>query len=195
MVTKTYPAADVRILAGLGVTQVGENRDQEAGPKAAELADLELGWHFVGQLQSNKARSVARYATAVHSLDRESLATALDRAAVAAGRTLRCFVQVSLDGVDGRGGVRPEDVARLADLVAGREGLELAGVMAVAPLDADPDPAFARLAEVSAALREQHPDAAAISAGMSGDLESAVLHGATHLRVGSAVLGQRPPLG
>jgi pyridoxal phosphate enzyme (YggS family) len=199
VVTKTYPAADVRILARLGVTQVGENRDQEAAPKAAELAGLGLDWHFVGQLQSNKARSVVRYATAVHSVDRESMVAALSKAAVRADRpagwTLRCFVQVSLDGAGNRGGVRAADVLRLADRLAGADGLELAGVMAVAPLGADPSPAFARLAEISAALGEQHPDATAISAGMSGDLEQAVLHGATHLRVGSAVLGQRPPLG
>jgi pyridoxal phosphate enzyme (YggS family) len=199
VVTKTYPAADVRTLAALGVTQVGENRDQEAAPKAAELAGLALDWHFVGQLQSKKARSVVGYASAVHSVDRESLVGALGKAALAADRgegwRLRCFVQVSLDGAGGRGGVPAGDVRRLADRVASTSGLDLAGVMAVAPLGAEPGAAFARLAEISAALREDHPDAVAISAGMSGDLEQAVLHGATYLRVGSAVLGQRPPLG
>jgi uncharacterized pyridoxal phosphate-containing UPF0001 family protein len=213
VVTKTYPVSDVQILADLGVRDVGENRDQEAAPKAQECADLGLDWHFIGQLQSNKARSVARYAGTVHSLDRRSLVAALGKGAHQAERTLRCFLQINLDepmddggsspsgaGAPGggspgaRGGLRPGDVPALAAAVAGEPGLELAGVMAVAPLGADPDPAFARLLEVSRRLRETHPAAAAISAGMSGDLEAAVRHGATHLRVGSAVLGERPPL-
>lgn len=194
VVTKTYPASDVRLLAGAGVREVGESRDQEAAPKAAECADLDLRWHFVGRLQSNKARSVARYAAAVHSLDRTSLVTALGRAAQEAGRTLGCFVQVSLDGDASRGGVVPDGVPALAARIAATEGLVLSGVMAVAPLDADPDEAFGRLAKVSRRLRAEHPQATAVSAGMSGDLEAALRHGATHLRVGSAVLGQRPPV-
>jgi PLP dependent protein len=194
VVTKTYPATDVRLLAGLGVHDVGESRDQEAGPKAAECADLDLSWHFIGRLQSNKARSVARYAAAVHSVDRSSLVTALGRATVEAGRTLACFVQVSLDGDPDRGGVPVDGVPQLAARIAATDGLEVAGVMAVAPLGADPDGAFSLLEGVSGRLREAHPTAVAISAGMSGDLEEALRHGATHLRVGSAVLGQRPPL-
>jgi pyridoxal phosphate enzyme (YggS family) len=195
VVTKTYPVSDVRILAGLGVRDLGESRDQEAAPKAAESAGLGLHWHFIGRLQSNKARSVARYAGAVHSIDRASSLAPLGRGAQEAGRVVRCFVQVSLDGDPSRGGVLVEDVGALADQIAGQEGLDLAGVMAVAPLGVDPDPAFATLQEVSERLRETHPRASAISAGMSGDLEHALLHGATHLRVGSAVLGQRPPVG
>ncbi len=194
VVTKTYPASDVRLLAGLGVREVGESRDQEAGPKAAESADLELSWNFIGRLQSNKARSVARYAAAVHSVDRGSLVSALDRAATEAGRSIGCFVQVSLNDAPGRGGVAADGVAGLAELVAGSMSLRLCGVMAVAPLGADPDAAFSRLEGISADLRRDHPDASGISAGMSGDLEEALRHGATHLRVGSAVLGQRPPV-
>ncbi|TDC97856.1 YggS family pyridoxal phosphate-dependent enzyme [Actinomadura sp. 7K507] len=190
-VTKTFPAADVRLLAGLGLTDVGENRDQEARPKAAECADLALTWHFVGGLQTNKARAVAGYADVVHSVDRSRLVTALSDAAVRAGRTLRCLVQVSLDEKEGRGGASPRDVPALADGIAGADGLELGGVMAVAPLGADPLPAFTRLAGVAGEVRRNHPDASIVSAGMSGDLEQAIACGATHLRVGTALLGGR----
>lgn len=199
VVTKTFPASDVRLLHGLGVREVGESRDQEASAKAAELADLippdgldGLRWHFVGRLQSNKARSVAGYAHVVHSLDRPSLVAPLGRGAREAGRELACFVQVSLDDDPGRGGVPGTGLDALADAVAAEEGLRLVGAMAVAPQGADPDSAFARLRGLADRLRERHPGADRVSAGMSGDLEAAVRHGATHLRVGSAVLGNRP---
>jgi pyridoxal phosphate enzyme (YggS family) len=195
VVTKTYPATDVRLLAELGVREVGESRDQEAGPKVAELEGLGLSWHFIGQLQSNKARSVARYADVLHTLDRPSLVSAVQRAVAPTGRTLRCFIQVSLDGDPSRGGAGMDAVPTLADQIAGAPGLELAGVMAVAPMNIAAGDAFARLQDVSLRLRAAHPSATDISAGMSGDLEEALCHGATHLRVGSAVLGQRPPLG
>jgi pyridoxal phosphate enzyme (YggS family) len=191
-VTKTFPASDVRLLAGLGVTDVAENRDQEAGPKVAECADLSLTWHFVGQLQTNKARSVAAYADVVHSLDRPRLVTALSVAAARAGRTLRCLVQVSLDtDGTGRGGLPPDRVTALADDIASAEALELGGVMGVAPLGGDPLEAFGRLAETARAVRADHPGAVIISAGMSGDLEPAIECGATHVRVGTALLGGR----
>jgi len=192
-ISKTRPAADVRLLAGLGVADFGENRDQEAAPKAAELADLPLRWHFVGQLQTNKVRSVAGYADVVHSVDRARLAQALGREAARAGRELVALVQVALDAAEGRGGAPPGEVARLADLVASTPGLRLGGLMAVAPLGADPEPAFARLAELAAALRASHPGAGVVSAGMSDDLEAAVRHGATHVRVGTALFGRREP--
>ncbi|MDP9396237.1 MAG: YggS family pyridoxal phosphate-dependent enzyme [Actinomycetota bacterium] len=198
VVTKTRPASDVRLLAELGVRDMGENRDQEAAEKAAACAGLGLRWHFVGQLQTNKARSVARYADVVHSVDRLRLVEALSRAAADAGRELRCLVQVALPGGPGetgpRGGAAPEDVPALADAVAEAAGLTLGGVMAVAPRDEDPGAAFARLAAIAARLRQVHPHATDVSAGMSADLEPAVAAGATHVRVGTAVLGTRPAL-
>jgi pyridoxal phosphate enzyme (YggS family) len=202
VVTKTYPAADVRLLVGLGVRHVAENRDQDAAPKAAETADLPLSWHFVGQLQTNKARSVVGYADHVHSVDRLRLAGALSTAATAAGRELGCLIQVALDAESGdpgeRGGVAPDAVAALADAIVSAEGLRLDGVMTVAPLAGayagQPRAAFDRLVEISARLRETHPTANMVSAGMSQDLEHAVAAGATHVRVGTAVLGVRPRL-
>jgi pyridoxal phosphate enzyme (YggS family) len=190
-VTKTFPASDVRLLAGLGVTDIGENRDQEAAPKAAESVDLPVTWHFVGQLQTNKARSAVAYADVVHSMDRVRLVNALSKEAVRAGRTPLCLVQVALDDDPSRGGARRADVLPLAAEIAAAPGLELGGVMAVAPLDADPGPAFAVLAELAAAVRAEHPAATIISAGMSGDMEEAIAHGATHVRVGTALLGGR----
>lgn len=201
VVTKTWPADDVRRLASLGVVDVGENRDQEAAAKAAACADLDLRWHFVGQLQTNKAASVARYAHLVHSVDRPALVSALDKGAGKAGRRLGCLVEVDLtEGAEGRGGVAPEDALDLADMIAATAHLDLGGVMGVAPLDdADQRGAsragFARLAGVAEAISARHPQASVISAGMSEDLEEAVAAGATHLRVGSAILGSRPVLG
>jgi pyridoxal phosphate enzyme (YggS family) len=201
VVTKFHPAQDVRRLASLGISDVGENRDQEASDKAAQLHDAQLRWHFIGQLQSNKAKSVVKYAHSVHSVDRPQLATALARAMAAeqerAGRApLECFIQVSLDedADRHRGGALPAEVPALAEQLAGAEGLRLAGVMAVAPLKADPAAAFERLAAISARLAAQYPDATGISAGMSQDLEAAIRCGATHLRIGSDILGPRPAL-
>jgi len=191
-VTKTFPATDVRLLAELGVKDIAENRDQEARVKVAACADLDLTWHFVGQLQTNKARSVAGYASAVHSVDRPGLVQALDRATRRTERELLCFVQVRLDDRPGRGGADPRDVPALADSIAAAPWLRLAGVMGIAPLDAEPGPAFVRLAEVAAAVRSAHPDARWLSAGMSDDLEVAIEHGATHVRVGRGLLGVRP---
>ncbi|WP_435133136.1 YggS family pyridoxal phosphate-dependent enzyme [Actinacidiphila sp. bgisy144] len=202
VVTKTYPAEDVRTLAGLGVRHVAENRDQDAAPKAAACAELPLTWHFVGQLQTNKVRSVVRYADHVHSVDRPRLVAALSGAAVAAGRPLGCLVQVALDAESGdrgeRGGVAPDAVGPLADAIAAADGLRLDGVMTVAPLAGryagQPRAAFDRLVEISSRLRETHPAANMVSAGMSQDLDEAVAAGATHVRVGTAVLGVRPGL-
>ncbi|GGL20384.1 YggS family pyridoxal phosphate-dependent enzyme [Planomonospora parontospora] len=192
-VTKTYPASDVRLLAELGVRDVGENRDQEASVKAGECADLGLTWHFIGQLQTNKVRSVVRYADVVHSVDRLRLVAALGGEAVRAGREVTCLVQVALDDDPVRGGARPGDVPALADAVAATEGLRLGGVMAVAPLGEEPARAFAGLQEIARAVRDVHPGADVVSAGMSGDLSEAVANGATHLRVGTALLGRRKP--
>jgi pyridoxal phosphate enzyme (YggS family) len=201
-VTKTRPAADVVTLAQLGVRDVGENRDQEAAAKVVEvtrqlagLPDAAPRWHFLGQIQSRKCRSIASYANCVHSLDRAEIAWRLADAVAQLDREpLEVFVQLSLDGDPARGGVVAGDLERVADAVAARPELRLRGLMAVAPLEADPDVAFAGLAEVSERLRSQHPGADAISAGMSADLEAALRHGATHVRVGSALLGRRAPV-
>ena len=191
-VTKTWPVSDVMLLRDLGVRDVGENRDAEAAGKAAQVPDL--CWHFVGSVQSNKARSVASYADVVHSVDRVRLVSALADGARRAGRSVEVFVQVSLDSDPNRAGVPPEGVPAVADAVATAQGLVLGGVMAVAPQDQDPARAFALLATVAGALQRDHPQARAVSAGMSGDLEPAVLAGATLVRVGTALLGPRPAL-
>ena len=192
-ITKTYPVTDAEILLGLGVVDLGENRATEARDKAAALPAA--CWHFVGQLQTNKAKLVARFASALHSLDRAPLVEALDRACTGSGRDqLDVFLQISLDGDPTRGGLSAEEVRPLADVVASTATLRLRGVMAVAPREADPFAAFGRLQEISAALQVEHPGASAISAGMSGDLEAGVANGSTHVRVGSALLGLRPPV-
>lgn len=195
-VSKTWPASAVRTLVGAGQLDFGENRAQELAGKAAELADLPVRWHFVGQLQRNKAGAVARLGAVVHSLDRAVLVPVLDRAGQETGRPVPVFVQVDLGGPEGelagRGGAAPPDVPALADLAAGAPGVELRGLMAVAPRGADPGPAFARLAELAARVRADHPGATGLSAGMSGDLEEAVAAGATLVRVGTAIFGHRP---
>ncbi|MBL7256583.1 YggS family pyridoxal phosphate-dependent enzyme [Paractinoplanes lichenicola] len=195
-VTKTYPASDVVLLAGLGVTDVGENKDQDAAPKA-ELARAEGAtprWHFIGQLQRNKARSVVRYADVVESVDSVRLAEALARAAAGRSEPLDVLVQVSIDGDPARGGAAGDDLWRVSDSVAAADTLRLGGIMAVAPMDWAPDRAFEALHGLSDRLVKTHPGATAISAGMSGDLEAAVRHGATHVRIGTSLLGMRNPL-
>ena len=194
VVTKFFPASDVRLLVDLGVREVGENRHQEAEAKAAECADLDIVWHYIGALQSNKAAAVARYAGVVESLDRPKLVRGLDRGAAERGSPLDVLVQVSLDppGAEHRAGAAPDDVPALAAAVEAAEHLRLRGLMAVAPLGEDPAAAFDRLARVRERLLADHPHADRLSAGMSGDLEQAVAAGATHVRVGSAILGSRP---
>lgn len=223
VVTKTHPAEDVLELARRGVADVGENRDQEARPKASRVAELcsaagvtAPAWHFIGQLQSNKAKHVVRYAAAVHSVDRESLVDALARALevraerAAAGEAparddLDCLIQVDVDprapedrptdGIGGRGGAAPEDVPALAARIAAAPRLRLRGLMCVAPRGIDPAESFGRTAELSARLRAEHPEADWLSMGMTADLEEAVAAGATHLRIGSDILGRRDHLG
>ncbi len=195
VVTKFFPASDVRHLAELGVRDVAENRHQEAVAKREECGDLELTWHFVGGLQSNKAAALAQWADVVHSVDRPRLVPGLDRGAEQRGRELAVLVQVSLDpptAHEGRSGADPAQLADLVQRVQDADRLRLRGVMGVAPLGGDPASAFAELASLAARVREQAPGAEWISAGMSGDLEHAVRQGATHVRVGSAVLGNRP---
>lgn len=190
-VTKFHPASDVEALRELGVQRFGESRDQEASAKAAEVDGVR--WHFVGRLQTNKAASVAAYASVVESCDRLRLVAPLSAGAVRAARELDVLVQVSLDDDPSRGGAPAADVPALADAVASAEGLRLAGVMAVAPLEQDPALAFERLARLAERLRQDHPGARELSAGMSGDLEAAVACGSTSVRVGTALLGPRPP--
>lgn len=196
-VTKTYPASDVEHLAALGVRDIGENRDQEAAPKAREVAGagVDVRWHFVGRLQRNKARSVASYADLVHTVDGVRLADALAEAARRADRVLDVLVQVSIDGDQARGGAAEEaGLEGVLARVAESDALALRGLMAIAPLDWEPDRAFATLAAIAEKVRAAHPSAAVLSAGMSDDMESAIRYGATHVRVGTALLGNRPQL-
>lgn len=198
-VTKYFPASDVAELHRLGRHDFGENRPQEAGEKAAELRALKpLRWHLIGRLQRNKARQVARWAHTVQSVDSERLATALGAATAAAldegerQAPLRVLIQVSLDADPSRGGAVPAAVPALAERIADTAELRLAGIMAIPPLSADPDAEFARLAELHTALRADHPEATELSAGMSNDLERAIAHGSTCVRVGTALMGARP---
>lgn len=191
VVTKFQPVSLIRELAALGVRDVGENRHQEAQAKAAELADLGLRWHFVGQLQSKKARQVRAYAAAIHSVDRESLVDAL-RSEEA---SVDCFVQVNLTDDPGRGGVAPGGLEALVEKVIATPGLSLLGLMAVAPLGEPARPAFARVREMSEHVRELAPEARFLSMGMSHDYRDAILEGATHLRIGTAITGIRPTAG
>ncbi|MCA1693405.1 MAG: alanine racemase [Actinobacteria bacterium] len=215
-VSKSWPATDVLLLQELGVHDFGENRDQEAAAKAAVVAMAGRAsdtmppwtehppatgqvmaatrWHFVGSVQTNKARGIAAYADVVHSLDRPSAVHALAAGARRAARSVHALVQVSLDGDPDRGGAIIEQVPALAELVAEADGLILAGVMAVAPRGLPALPAFERLVALAGRVRDDHPDARLISAGMTGDLEAAVQAGANVLRVGTALFGHRPPL-
>lgn len=200
VVTKTYPSSDVALLAGLGVTDVGENRHPEAERKQAEAGSegADVTWHFVGSLQTNKAAAVARYADVVHSVDRVRLARALAKGAEKAGRVIDVLIQVNLEGRDdtpgGRAGADAGQIEEIAAEIEASPALRLRGTMAVAPLDEDAAKAFAQLREQTVALQERHPTATIMSAGMSGDMEAAIAAGATHVRIGRAVLGERPPL-
>lgn len=198
VVTKTFPASDVETLASLGVRHFGENRHPEAGDKASALAGLDLVWHFIGHVQSNKAAAIASYADVVHSVDSVRLAHRLGTSAIAHDRVVTCLLQVSLDPPgqgQGRSGVLPDELPELADAVADTDGLRLGGLMGIAPLGGSARPAFELLARCWHELRAQHPDADILSAGMSGDFPEAIRAGATHLRIGSAVVGERPTLG
>ncbi len=194
VVTKFHPAALVRELHELGVTDVGENRQQEMSAKRAELDDVDVRWHFIGQVQTNKAAAIRRDADAVHSVDRVKLADALHRADAGRG-PLDVLVQVNLTEDAGRGGSTLADAEALSEHVLQLGSLRLRGVMAVAPLDEEPAPAFARLRHVADRIRTIAPDATWISAGMTGDFEAAIDAGATHLRIGSAITGPRPDRG
>jgi pyridoxal phosphate enzyme (YggS family) len=193
VVTKFHAASLVRELAALGVRDFGENRHQEAEAKTAELTDVDATWHFIGQLQSNKARAVRRYAGVVHSVDRTSLVSALSRDDVdAAAPALDVFIQVDLSDQPGRGGVVPAELDALVEAVLATPDLHLRGLMAVAPLGEDPARAFASVRALSERVRVAAPSAVELSMGMSGDFEAAIREGATHLRIGTAITGKRP---
>ena len=184
VVTKTFPISDIEILRDLGEVNFGENRDQEASPKAAEISAT---WHFQGQIQSNKIKSISQWADVIHSI---STAKEILKFAESPRRH-QVFLQVSLDGELGRGGASPTELAQLADLVNQSNNLELMGLMAVGTLGVDPDIAFADLAQINQGFIANFPTAKYLSAGMSGDFEAAIKHGATHIRVGSSILGSR----
>ncbi|MGO2141877.1 MAG: YggS family pyridoxal phosphate-dependent enzyme [Leucobacter sp.] len=188
VVTKFHPASLVSALADLGVRDVGENRHQEAQVKAAELSGLDLNWHYIGQLQTKKARQAAQYASAIHSIDRARLVDAL----AGADRTADAFLQINLTDDPGRGGAAPSEIESLTEQVLGTPTLRLRGVMAVAPLEEAAASAFERLAGYSDRVRALAPEATAISAGMTHDYAEAIAAGATHLRIGSAITGNRP---
>jgi PLP dependent protein len=190
VVTKFHPVSLIRDLLDLGVRDFGENRHQEAREKATELAGTAAVWHFVGQLQTKKARQAREYADYIHSVDRDALVDAL-----AGDAPTRVFLQINLTDDPARGGAQPDDVPALADRIAAAEGLELQGVMAVAPLDEDPSAAYSRLRDLAERVVRAVPTATAISAGMSGDFEHAIREGATHLRIGTAITGERPVRG
>jgi len=204
-VTKFFPASDVAILWRLGCRAFGESREQEASAKVAEFETLvdapaAARWHMIGLIQSNKAKHIARWADTVHSVYSDKVVSALDSATAAAmadGRTspMRVFVQISLDGDAARGGVAigdPDAVDRICEQVAASPALELIGLMAIPPLGVDPDSAFEALAAEHRRVLHNHPGATELSAGMSQDLEAAVRHGSTCVRVGTALMGQRP---
>lgn len=192
-VTKTWPASDVDLLAQLGIKNVGENRDQEAKPKHDEVKSTDLIWHAIGQLQTNKAKSVAAWADVVHSVDRIDLVNALAKAVSSRATPLGALIQVNLDPVptENRGGALPSEAMGLAKMISDCNGLVLKGVMGVAPLGGDDDLAFAKLQEVARQIQQAFPGANWISAGMSGDFATALKYGATHLRIGSSILGNR----
>jgi pyridoxal phosphate enzyme (YggS family) len=186
VVTKTFPVSDIEILRDLGEANFGENRDQEAGPKAEIISAT---WHFQGQIQSNKIKSICQWADVIHSISSEKEILKFAQSE----RKHQLFLQVSLDGQAGRGGASPAELVQLADLVNESNNLELLGLMAVAPLGVEPEKAFADLAQINQGFQSQFPNSKYLSAGMSGDFEAAIKFGATHIRVGSSILGSRSP--
>jgi pyridoxal phosphate enzyme (YggS family) len=186
-VTKTFPVADAQILHDLGVRDFGENRDAEGAEKSAVVSGT---WHFQGQIQSNKLKSITSWASVIHSLDDPRHFEIIEKVAP---HRLQIFLQLSLDGSDHRGGAALEKLMDLAELVENSPNHTLAGLMSVPPVEMDPDQAFAQLAAIRTDFLKQFPLAQSLSAGMSGDYELAISHGATHVRVGSSILGSRSP--
>jgi len=194
VVTKNHPTQLVFDLLELGARDFGENRDQEAAPKAAEVratSPIAHRWHFIGQLQSNKVKSVVSYADSIHSLDRQSLLDSLGKATLERTIPLDVFIQLNLTDDPGRGGIQPNVLLPFAENVLAHPGLNLVGVMGVAALDNNLDRDFGAIRSASETLRTLKPEASLISAGMSEDFETAIAYGATHLRIGSAITGKR----
>ena len=190
-VTKSYPISDVEILHQLGVTHFGENRSAEGLEKSSLVS---AHWHFQGQVQSNKIAAISSWAHTVHSLDEISHVAKFDRAVgEIPEKRLNVFIQISLDGDTSRAGVRGDDLLALAHSISSTKNLDLVGLMVVPPVQAEPEKAFSEVAEIAQRFRRQFPVAQSLSAGMSGDYESAIAHGATHIRVGSQILGPRAP--
>jgi pyridoxal phosphate enzyme (YggS family) len=190
-VTKTYPISDVEILHQLGVTDFGENRSAEGLEKSANVS---AHWHFQGQIQSNKIAAISSWAHTVHSLDDLSHVAKFDRAVgEIPGKRLNIFIQISLDGDTSRAGVRGDDLLALGQAISSTKNLDLIGLMVVPPVQAEPVKAFSEVAELAQHFRQEFPSAQSLSAGMSGDYEIAIAHGATHIRVGSQILGPRAP--
>jgi len=188
-VTKTYPASDVEILHQLGVTNFGENRSAEGLEKSVFVS---AHWHFQGQIQSNKISAISSWAQTVHSLDDLSHVAKFDRAVgEIPGKRLNIFIQISLDGDTSRAGVRGDDLLSLGQAISSTKNLDLVGLMVVPPVEAEPENAFSEVAELAERFRQEFPMAQSLSAGMSGDYEIAIAYGATHIRVGSQILGPR----
>lgn len=188
VVTKTFPVSDVQILSELGITEFGENRDQEGKIKAPSVSGK---WHFQGQLQSNKLRSICDWADVIQTIDSLRYVDLLSKATQ---KSKEVFIQVSLDEEgrsENRGGALPNEINQIADSIQSKANLRLKGLMAVAPLKASPEVAFARLAQIHQKFKSQYPDSPYLSAGMSGDYLLAIEHGATHVRLGSSILGSR----
>jgi len=186
-VTKTFPVSDAQILKELGVADFGENRDSEGAEKSQQVSGT---WHFQGQIQSNKLKSITSWASVIHSLDDPRHFEVVEKVAP---HPLTIFLQVSLDGAHHRGGAGVDQLYQLAELVSGSSKHRLAGLMSVPPVGVDPDQAYSQLAVIRNEFLARFPQADQLSAGMSGDYQSAISHGATHVRVGSSILGSRSP--
>jgi len=191
-VTKTFPVSDLEILYELGVRNFGENRDQEAAPKVSALP-ADITWHFQGGIQSNKLKSISNWASVIHSVDKFEYALMISQFSV--GKTKEIFIQVSLDTLpQSREGVDPADLMQLAEQIMSLPNLEVKGLMAVAPLDQPTEQAFVRLQQIQQKFIQLYPAASSLSSGMSGDYELAISLGATHVRIGSSILGNRSPI-
>jgi pyridoxal phosphate enzyme (YggS family) len=191
-VTKTFPVSDLEILYELGVRNFGENRDQEAAPKVSALP-ADITWHFQGGIQSNKLKSISNWASVIHSVDKFKYAQMISQFSV--GKTKEIFIQVSLDTIpQSREGVDPADLMQLAEQIMSLPNLEVKGLMAVAPLDQPTEQAFVRLQQIQQKFIQLYPAASSLSSGMSGDYELAISLGATHVRIGSSILGNRSPI-